>query len=262
MTKLNKLGGRFGGISREEARQLCELANIHTVEDLWDRISSDTEQGQGIDQLATKAQISPSRLTDLLICEATRTGLRGWFRRQLLVLLIGVGVVVLTVLALRALGALDVVAFEQFGSPVIIATRELPAFTLIGEGDVTRTTMLAPPAGAVADPGKVIKKMTKAPVKNKVVLTESVVFDPPQSIKGWGLVTFPFTSTLALDPGKVVTVIGASGDPPQPKTISETAIVIGTQGKLITVALMSEQAKVAAAYLTENHQLRILESVP
>ncbi len=90
---------------RSDEPHLFLRAGFETVDDLWTAVGKDADHG--IDAVAEATGIDPARLVDLLTNDGEdRAGRRGrWLERNWLEVAAAIGLVLLAVLAVRALGS-------------------------------------------------------------------------------------------------------------------------------------------------------------
>ncbi len=183
--------------------------NIHTIDELWERVGQDFDNG--IAMLDRDAHIGVRRLTELLAAQASAeeaTRKKRERRRQNTVFLLGpIG---LLLLVLRAVGIAP--WFSARFDQVVAGTAGLPAFHVITIGDVTLALLPAEP-GSFTVPSEVVGRYSARPIPAGAPLHASqlsVVPIKPADVSGLEIVSIPMRTdavTAAAVPGTHVTLV-------------------------------------------------------
>jgi hypothetical protein len=154
------------------------------------------------------------------------------------------------------LAAVGCYIYRKQQPTVFELTRDLPAYTIVGEKDFQAVHRISAPAGATTEASSVEGHMTVVPLKRHGILLDRELAKLPFGNQTWvTLITIPATSAINGQPGQVLMLVGASEDSDVVERISNQAVLLTTQNGHAVLAVAPDEASRAAAYTTGKRHL-------
>ncbi|HEX7407487.1 MAG TPA: SAF domain-containing protein [Candidatus Binatia bacterium] len=183
--------------------------DIHTIDELWERVGQDFDNG--ITTLNRDTHIGVRRLTELLAAQVlAEDATRKKRERRCQDAVFLIGPIVLLLLVLRAVGIVP--GFSARVEQVVAGSRGLPAFHVITLGDVA-LKRLALERGSFTKPSEVVGRYALQPITAGSPLVSSQLSATPidpASVSGLELVSLPIRTdgvSATTVPGAHVTLV-------------------------------------------------------
>ncbi len=138
-------------------------------------------------------------------------------------------------------------------SPVATATRATPTITTVRRPTGTPGVMPSDNAGQAAS--SLVGRVTRRAVAKGEQLTEGTTLALPASASGWAVLTIPRAGAPLFAAGAPIRLVGIDGKTGQAQGVSERAIALGGDGANLVVALPQEELPQAASYLAGDRRL-------
>ncbi|MCB0040917.1 MAG: SAF domain-containing protein [Caldilinea sp.] len=148
-------------------------------------------------------------------------------------------------------------------APVIVAARDLPAYTQLAAGDVlTKTLSLADiPANAVTVPSAVISRLITSDIRGGDPIKSGALVSPTANTRNWLIVSVPLSATATLRPGTPVLLYGVPEETRQATLITDQALVLNVDGTTVVLGGPPDGMLDALGYLVDN-RLLVVRRVP
>ncbi len=219
--------------------------NLAVDDDLWAEVGQDFDKG--IEEASQAHAIPPQELVALLKAqglELSRRGAGNWLSRHWLDLSLALALAAVLLLALRAwLGG-----GIQPGQVVVVATGDLPAYTLLASEHLTTTEKAEEilPA-AFQDPGALLGALTLSAIAEGQPITAQDILSTSIAVQGQWLLAIPISGTvpLELQPGAVVQLVGAGGQTGQPTHACKALYLRIAENHLIVLLPADDASRLA-----------------
>ena len=139
-------------------------------------------------------------------------------------------------------------------SPVVQATRDIPAFTLLSSSDVAAATV--PTAlvakGAVTKSADAVGRLVTVDLKKGATIAAGALLSPTTTLQDWLIVSVPISNSLPIKPGERVLLWGVSSGDGQAVLVADRALVLAVEAGAATVAAPPDAIRQALGYLADG----------
>lgn len=133
-------------------------------------------------------------------------------------------------------------------APVVVAARDLPAFTRLAAADLTVELRAPAHTASLADVANAEGRLLTAPLKAGAVLESTLLLSPTVDLQDWWTLRVPISMTATPEIGDSIIIVGVAAAEEDSPPLQVPAFVLAVDGDHVTVAVAPDAAPALAAY--------------
>ncbi|GIK73286.1 MAG: hypothetical protein BroJett021_22740 [Chloroflexota bacterium] len=136
--------------------------------------------------------------------------------------------------------------------PVVVAARDLPAFTRLSAADVKVENRTLTNAAVLNDTALAEGRLLTAPVKSGAVLEPALLISPTIDLQDWWTLRVPISMTTMPAAGEMVLLVGIEPNASNAPLLQSPTLVLGVDGAYATVAVAPDAGASLVGYQVDG----------